>query len=123
MRVTDDALEFLQVREVVMSMEVASIRQQMLAMDRQQAVQPNDMQRIAEMQRAEIDAAVEQIQKIAGMFNRELKFQVNDEIKRVVVKVIDTSTDKVIREIPSQEIQRLQLQVQETVGLLFDKSM
>ena len=106
-----------------MSVEITGIKQQMPAIDRQQAVSPNDVQRIAEMQRADVDAAVDQIQKIADMFNRELKFQVSDELNRVIVKVIDTSTDKVIREIPSQEIQRLQLQIQETIGLLFDKSI
>ena len=106
-----------------MSMEITSIRQQMPAMERLQVTQPNDARHIAEMQRAEIDVAVDQIQKIADMFNRELKFQVNDEIERVVVKVIDTSTDKVIREIPSQEVQRFHLQLEETVGLLFDKSI
>ena len=106
-----------------MSMEITSIGQQMPAMDRLQVTRPNDVRHIAEMQRAEIDVAVDQIQKIADMFNRELKFQVNDEIERVVVKVIDTSTDKVIREIPSQEVQRFHLQLEETVGLLFGKSI
>ena len=106
-----------------MSMNVTSIGQQMPAMDRQQETSPNDIHHIAEMRKAEVDAAVDQIQKIADMFDRELKFQVNDRLNKVVVKVIDTSTDKVIREIPSQEIQRLQLQIQETIGLLFDQSI
>lgn len=75
------------------------------------------------MQPADVSTAVEQIQKIADMFNRELKFQVSDELNRVIVKVIDSSTDKVIREIPSAEIQKLQLRIQEAIGLLFDQSI
>ena len=106
-----------------MSMEITSIAQQLPAMDRQQVAQQNDVQHIAEMQRAEVDAAVDQIQKIADMFGRELDFQVSDELKKVVVKVIDTSTDKVIREIPAQEVQRFQLQLEEAIGLLFDQSI
>lgn len=115
-----------------MSMEITNIRQQLPAMDRQTEEIPNVLQRSqagaeqapsAERQKIDVSAAVEQIQKIADMFNRELKFQVSDELNRVIVKVIDPSTDKVIREIPSQEIQRLQLQIQETIGLLFDQSI
>ena len=106
-----------------MSMEITSIGQQVSAMDCQQPAQQNDVQHIAEMQRADIDAAVDQIQKIADMFGRELKFQVSDDLRKVVVKVIDTSTDKVVREIPSQEVQRLQLQIQEAIGLIFDQSI
>ena len=116
-----------------MSMEITGVRQQIAAMERRQAGElqgePQQNQPAAgqaqEAERRQIDlpAAIEQIQKITDMFNRELKFQVSDELNRVIVKVIDTSTDKVIREIPSQEIQRLQLQIQEAIGLLFDKSI
>lgn len=114
-----------------MSMEITSIRQQLPAMDRQMEEMPNGVQRgqpagqqpEPPMQPADVSTAVEQIQKIADMFNRELKFQVSDELNRVIVKVIDSSTDKVIREIPSAEIQKLQLQIQEAIGLLFDQSI
>lgn len=107
-----------------MSIEVEGVRQQMPRPDSLQAQgAPNDVQRIAETRKADIEAAVRQIQQMADMFSRNLKFQVSDELKRVIVKVIDTSTDKVIREIPSQEIQRLHLQMQEAIGLLFDQSI
>lgn len=70
-----------------------------------------------------ISKAVEQIQKLCDMFDRKLQFKVNEKTNRVVVKVIDTNTEKVIREIPSEEIQRLQERLKETVGLLFDKTI
>lgn len=54
-------------------------------------------------------------------FNKRLKFSVNEELDQVVVKVIDSSTDKVIREIPPEELQRLQVKIREAVGLLFDQ--
>jgi flagellar protein FlaG len=53
-------------------------------------------------------------------FNRRLKFNINKEINRVVVKIIDKDTDKVIREIPPAEIQNLLVKVREAIGLLFD---
>lgn len=115
-----------------MSMEITGIGQQLTVMDRRVEEIPNGSVRIqpAEekkpevvQQEMDISAAVEQIQKIADMFNRELKFHVSKELNRVIVKVIDSSTDKVIREIPSAEIQRLQLRIKETLGLLFDESI
>jgi flagellar protein FlaG len=57
------------------------------------------------------------------MFDRKLQFQVNKDLDEVIVKVIDSSTDKVIREIPSAEIQKLQIRIKEALGLLFDESI
>lgn len=71
----------------------------------------------------EISKAVAQIQKLCNMCDRKLQFRVNKDTNRIVIKVIDTNTDKVIREIPSEEIQRLQARIRETVGLLFDENI
>jgi len=57
------------------------------------------------------------------LFNRRLKFSVNKEIDRVVVKVIDGTTDKVIKEIPPEEIQKLVARIKETIGILFDEEI
>ncbi|UTC61554.1 flagellar protein FlaG [Treponema sp. OMZ 788] len=71
----------------------------------------------------EISKTVAQIQKLCEICDRKLQFRVNKETNRIVVKVIDANTDKVIREIPSEEIQRLQARILETVGLLFDETI
>lgn len=70
-----------------------------------------------------VSKAVEEIQKLCDMCGRKLQFRVNNDTNQIVVKVIDTSTDKVIREIPSEEIQRLRARIRETVGLLFDETI
>jgi len=57
------------------------------------------------------------------LFNRRLKFSVNEDIDRVVVKVVDGNTDKVIKEIPPEEIQRLIVRIKETSGLLIDEQI
>lgn len=123
-----------------MSMEVTNIGQQLTAMDRRlegsvnsslrstaaalQTAEParNDSQN-APANEATVRKIVEQIQSIANMFDRKLQFQINRELNDVIVKVIDSRTDKVIREIPSAEIQKLQLRIKETLGLLFDESI
>jgi flagellar protein FlaG len=57
------------------------------------------------------------------LLNRRLKFSVNRELNKVIVKVIDGSTDEVIREIPPEEIQRLQARIRNAIGLLFDEKI
>jgi flagellar protein FlaG len=123
-----------------MSIEVASIGQQLTAMDRRLESSVNSTLRTtsAALQTADkaaqqaqepsqnaeqIRKAVEQIQNFSNMFDRKLQFRMNDELGVVVVKVIDSNTDKVIREIPSAEIQKLQMRIKEALGLLFDESI
>ena len=123
-----------------MSIEVASIGQQLTAMDRRLEGSVNSSLRSTsaalqtaekETQQAQSNAqnpekvrkVVEQIQNISDMFDRKLQFQVNNDLNEVIVKVIDSNTDKVIREIPSAEIQKLQIRIKETLGLLFDESI
>ena len=57
------------------------------------------------------------------LFNKKLKFAVNRELNQVIVKIIDGSTDEVVKEIPSEEIQRLQAKVNEAIGLLIDEKI
>lgn len=66
---------------------------------------------------------IEDILRISRFFNRELKFTINRELEQVVVKVIDSKTDKVIKEIPPEAIQRLHQRMQEALGLLIDEEI
>ena len=55
--------------------------------------------------------------------NTRFSYRVNDDINMIVVKIIDKSTDEIIREIPGEEIQRLHENLQEAIGLLFDREI
>ena len=71
----------------------------------------------------EIDNAVRELQMVTKAFNRRLQFTINRELDQVVVKVIDAETDKVIRELPSEEIQKLHVRIREAIGLLIDETI
>ena len=64
-----------------------------------------------------------EIEKLSGYFNRRLKFSINRELDQVVVKVIDGETDKVIKVLPPEELQRLHVRIREAIGLLFDEKI
>lgn len=51
----------------------------------------------------------------------QLSFSIHKDTKQLVVKVIDPDTDRVIREIPPEELLELAVRLQEMLGLLVDK--
>lgn len=74
-------------------------------------------------EREQTQKVVEQIQKITSAMGRRLQFNVNEALGQIVVKVIDPSTDKVIKEIPSAEVQKMQIRIKEAIGLIFDETV
>lgn len=73
--------------------------------------------------RESLERSAEILEQTFRLFNKRLKFSVNEEIDRVIVKVVDATTDKVIKEIPPEEMQRLIARIRETIGLLFDQKI
>jgi flagellar protein FlaG len=71
----------------------------------------------------EVQRMLREIVNFSDTFNRRLKFSVNRELNQVVVKVIDRETDKVIKEIPHEGLQRLHMRLKEAMGLLFDEEI
>jgi flagellar protein FlaG len=69
----------------------------------------------------DIQSAVADMERLSLIFNRKLRFYVDHESNEVTVKVIDSETDKVIKVLPPEELQRLHRRVKETIGFLFDE--
>ena len=69
----------------------------------------------------DIQSTVKDLERISLAFNRKLQFVVDHESQEVLVKVIDSETDKVIKVIPPEELQRLHNRITETLGILFDQ--
>ena len=71
----------------------------------------------------DFEQIAEDLQLVTEAFNRRLKFSINRELDLVVVKVIDRETDKVTKELPPEEIQRLHVRIREAIGLLIDEEI
>ncbi len=52
----------------------------------------------------ELAAAISSVEEYIKPFNNRLEFSVDDDIGRVVVKVVDKETEDVILQIPSEEM-------------------
>jgi len=83
---------------------------------RSQSVQPK-------VSRQEIEEQARALEKTFMAFNRKVRLSVNEEIGQVIIKVIDSETDKVIKEIPAEEIQHLIARIKETIGILVDQKI
>ena len=70
----------------------------------------------------ETKANVQELQRLSDMvMGHKLEFNVNEELNKVIVKVVNPSTNETIREIPSEEIQKIQVRMKHAIGLLFDE--
>jgi flagellar protein FlaG len=73
--------------------------------------------------KAKTDQYMKQVLQIPSVLNRDLSYSVNKELNQVVVKVIDSETDKVIRVIPSETLLKLHSRMKEVIGLIFDEKI
>ena len=69
----------------------------------------------------ELKQAAADIEQVSMTFNKKLQFVVDHQSQEVIVKVIDKKTDKVIKVLPPEELQRLHRKLKETIGFLFDE--
>jgi flagellar protein FlaG len=63
-----------------------------------------------------------ELQTITSALNRRLRFDYNEELEQLIVKVIDANTDKVIKELPPEELQRVHIRIREAIGILIDET-
>jgi len=53
--------------------------------------------------------------------NTRFSYSINEKIDSFVVKIIDRNTDKVVKEIPSKELQNLHENLREAIGIFIDQ--
>lgn len=64
------------------------------------------------------------VDKLSHQFrstHTSLNFSIDDKTKSLVVKVIESDSEKVIRQIPPDEVLAIRNRIQELLGALFDK--
>ncbi|MDR1894816.1 MAG: flagellar protein FlaG [Spirochaetales bacterium] len=74
---------------------------------------------------SEVDAEkyLQDILNLTEYFNRKLKFSIDRELNKVIVKVVDSQTNRVIKEIPPEELLRLYSSLKRAIGVLVDEQI
>lgn len=69
----------------------------------------------------EVIQAIEKANKHFRTYDRRLEFSIHDTTKQIMVKVINTEDDTVIREIPSEKVLDMVAHMWEVAGILVDE--
>lgn len=72
-----------------------------------EASKAEKLQARSEVQREELDEAVSQLNDFVQNVQRDLQFEVDNELGQTIVRVVDQSTQEVIRQIPDEVALRL----------------
>ncbi|VAW63963.1 Flagellar protein FlaG [hydrothermal vent metagenome] len=79
-----------------------------------------------QVNREELEVAVITLNERVQQIQRDLLFSVDDSSGRTVVRVVNTETEEVVRQIPSEEVLRIsrniQDQLDDVTGLIFETS-
>ena len=70
---------------------------------------------------AEMQKVLNDVQDRLDMMGTNLQFSMDKTAKEMVVKVTNTKSGEVIRQIPSEDVIKLRKKLEELTGLLFDK--
>lgn len=70
----------------------------------------------------QLKAAVNSVREYIQPFNNNLEFSINDDTQQIVVKVVDSATQEVIRQIPSEEMLVIAKALDSIKGLLFKQT-
>lgn len=71
----------------------------------------------------DIIQAIEQANKSVIVYDRRLEFSIHERTKQIMVKVIDTVKNEVIREIPAEKTLDMVAKLLEVAGILVDEKI
>ncbi len=83
-----------------------------------QAAEPVNGNGTAEPSRADVSKAVDNINQAMRSLSQGLEFSIDDDSKRMVVKVVDQQTGDVIRQVPTVEALEIAKALDRVQGLL-----
>ncbi len=75
-----------------------------------------------EQEEEPLENVVSNLNQLVRDLHRELQFSVDEDSGDTVIKVIDSKTDEVLRQIPSEEVMRLRQRLEEAAGVIFQDS-
>jgi len=76
-----------------------------------------------EVPREEVEQAVDKMNRLMGLIEKRMKFEIHDKSKRVMVKIIDEKSGDILTEIPPKKILDMLSSFADYVGLLVDKKV
>ena len=71
----------------------------------------------------QVQQGVKEMNAQLNLAHHSIRFSIDDKSQDIVVKVVDTETDKIIRQIPAEEILRLREHMKDLSGMIVEKEV
>jgi flagellar protein FlaG len=84
-----------------------------------QAQEIQDQGQDQNITRKDLEDMVDTLKEMTETLQTKMDFSISEETNRLVVKVIDQDTEKIIKQFPPEEILELQEKMQDLTGFLF----
>ena len=102
-----------QIRQAQQSPEVQDVPKQESRI--QESIEEN-----GQITAEQLEAAIERLNELMKDGQRSLAFSVDKELDEVVVRVMDTKTNEIIRQIPNEESLRFAKNLEGVLGVIFN---
>lgn len=76
-----------------------------------------------EVDKSNLRKQTDKLNQVMDLFNYSIRFTLDDESKRMVVKVVNSETDEIIRQIPPKEMLQLMHRLDQVVGVILDEKV
>jgi flagellar protein FlaG len=83
----------------------------------------NSVKDVSQLNHDEIKNITQEMNKFLQLLNADLKFQLHEGTKQLMVQVVDTKTQKVLKEFPPHELLDTIAKIRDYVGVLLDKKV
>jgi len=85
--------------------------------------QTNKATEIQILSKNDIKTLVQKLNETIKQLNDSVRFSYSEDIKALVVKVVDSKTGQVIRQIPPEELIKLEASLSQSIGIIFNKEV
>jgi flagellar protein FlaG len=92
------------------------------------SVENKSISQLTEFERRELPisekvviSAIEKANKAISISNRKFEYSIHEKTKEIMIKVIDSDTNEIIREIPPEKILDMVAKMWEMAGLVVDE--
>ena len=69
----------------------------------------------------QLEETIRRVRDRSDVFHTQLSFNVQKSTHRVVIKVMDTETNQIIRQIPPEQMLRVSEEIQKIIGSFIDR--
>jgi len=76
-----------------------------------------------EIPREQIESATDKLNRLMGLIDKRLRFDLHKESDQIMVRVIDQDTEDVLKEMPPQRVIELLNSLTDIAGLLVDQKV